>query len=155
MRADEIDDLRLERVSVLVFVHEHVPEAVGEIGRGLGGLLEEFEPVFEEVVVIDNVGGAFRLRVFFREERRALDDPIVLRKKARDDLVERELRVAGHGQQRVQRAGARMGLVLEECAVAGLDGVAQHALGFLGVENGERPRQADGLAMHPQRAMPD
>jgi hypothetical protein len=96
MRADEIDDLGLKRVGVLIFVDEDVAEAVGEIfARGLR-LFQEFEPVFEEVVVIDDVGGFLGLGVFFREERGAFDDRFVLRKETRDDLVEGKLGVARH-----------------------------------------------------------
>ena len=55
----------------------------------------------------------------------------------------------------MQRAGPRVGLVLEERAVRGLDGIAEHPLGLLGVEDGERAREPNRLAMRAQRAMAD
>src|SRR4051812_4409571 len=48
-----------------------------------------------------------------------------------------------------------MGFVLEEGLVGVLDGVAQNAFGFLGVEDRERAREADGLAVHAERAVAD
>ncbi len=115
----------------------------------------ELEPVIEEVVVVEDGGGTLGLGVFFREERDAFDDAFVLGEEARDGLGERELGVARHREDGVQRAGLRVGLVLEEGLVASIDGVAEDALGFLGIENGERAREADGLAVHAERAMAD
>ena len=71
----------------------------------------------------------------------------------RDGVVERTLRVAGEGQDVEERAGAGVGLVLEEDLVLGLDGLLEERLGLVGVEDGEVARQADGLAVDPERAV--
>ena len=96
VRADEIDDLGLDDVGILILVNEDVAETVDEILAGCGGFLQEFEPVFEQVVVVEDVGGAFGLGVFFCEERDAFDDGFVLGVETRDGLGERELGVPRH-----------------------------------------------------------
>jgi hypothetical protein len=54
-----VDDLGLERVGVLILVDEDVAEALGKMLGDLGGLAEELEPKFEQIVVIDDVLLAF------------------------------------------------------------------------------------------------
>ena len=155
VRADEIDDLGLDDVGILILVDEDVAETVDEVLAGGRGFLEEFEPVFEQVVVVEDVGGAFGLGVFFGEERDAFDDGFVLGVETRDGLGKRELGVARHREQRVQRARLGVGLVLEKSAVGRLDGVAQDAFGLLGVEDRKRAREADRFAVHAKGAMAD
>ena len=109
----------------------------------------------EEIVVVDDVGLFFLFGVFFGEVGEAIGDALVLREETGDDLGERELGVARHREDGVERAGARVGLVLEEGLVGVVDGVAEDALGLLGVEDGEGAGEPDGVAVHAERAMAD
>jgi hypothetical protein len=51
--------------------------------------------------------------------------------------------------------GPRVGLVLEEELVLGLDHLLQEPLGLLGVQDREGAREPDRLAEHPQRPVAD
>ena len=153
VRGEPVHDLGLDGVGVLVFVHQHVAEAVGEIRGHLGGVGQELEPELEQVVVVHDVLRALLLGIGGVESREAVADVGVLREVSRDRLGERELGVAREGEDVEQRAGAGVGLVLEEQLVLGLDGLLEEGLGLVGVEDGEILRQPDRLAVDPERAV--
>jgi hypothetical protein len=106
VRGNEVDDLRLERVGVLVFVDEDVAEAAREILGDAGGFFEEEEPVFEEVVVIDDVLIVFFLCVGGGEGGDGVFDFGVLREKFLDGVGDGALGVAREGEEREERRGA-------------------------------------------------
>ncbi len=137
VRGEGVHDLGLDRVGVLVFVHEHVAETLGEIGGDVGGLFEQVEPEFEQVVVVENGLGAFFLGVSGGERREQVLDLRILRKVALDGLGEGFLGVAREGENAEERTGLGVGFVLKEQLVFGFDDLLEERLGFVGVEDGE------------------
>ena len=130
-------NLGLERVGVLVLVDQRVAEALLEVGRHVRRGPEQLEPVFQEVVVIDDRLPAFALAVGRGEPADQTGQGFVLRVEARDGLAQPALGVAREADDFEERAGARVSLVLEEHLVLFLDRLPQEAVGLLRVENGE------------------
>jgi hypothetical protein len=155
VRGEFVHYLGLDGVGVLVFVDEDVAEAVVEILGDVGGVGQELQPEFEQVVIVADLVLALLLLVGGGELREAVADLAVLREVALDGVVEGELGVAGEGEDAEERAGARVGLLLEEGLVDGLDGLLEEGLGLVGVEDGEVLGQADGVAEHAEGAVAD
>ena len=82
-----------------------------------------------------------------------MGDVAVLGEVLRYGVGERQLRVAREGEHAEERAGARVGLVLEEELVARFYRLLEERLGLVGVEDGEILRELDGLAVHAQGAV--
>ena len=116
-----VDDLGLERVGVLILVDEDVAETVGEVLGDLGGVGEELEPELEQIVVIDDVLLALFLGVGGGKRGETVRDFRVLGKLIRHGFGERELSVAREGEDAEERAGPRVGLILEKHFVLRLD----------------------------------
>ena len=150
-----VHDLGLERVGVLILVHEDVAETVGEVLGDLGGVGEELEPEFEQVVVVHDVLLALLLGIGGGEGREAVGDLAVLGELVGDRLGEGKLGVAGEREDAEERAGAGVGLVLEEHFILRLDDLLEEGFGLVGIEDGEILRQPDGLAVHTEGAVAD
>ena len=121
VRGEFVDDLGLERVGVLILVDEDVAETVGEVLGDLGGVGEELEPELEQIVVIDDVLLALFLGVGGGKRGETVRDFRLLGELIRHGFGERELSVAREGEDAEERAGPRVGLILEKHFVLRLD----------------------------------
>ena len=133
-RGQAVDELRLDGVGVLVFVHEHVAETGGVVVRHLRVLLEETQCEDEQIVEVHRVVLALGLGVTLRhgEELRGVHG--VLEEGVLQDGLEVALRVGGLADERGDDLllGEVLGVFdqLLEAAVEQREGVRA-------VENGE------------------
>ena len=155
VRTDEVDDLRLQGVGVLVFVHQRVAEALLEVARHVGRGPEHLEPVLEEIVVIDDALLPFAFAIGHGESNDEIGELLVLGIETRDCLAERALGVARKTDDLEQRAGPRMRLFLEEAPVLFVGHLTEEALRFVGVEDGEGAGETHDLAVDAQDLVPD
>jgi hypothetical protein len=109
--------------------------------------------VLEEVVVVADLLLALLQIIGLCERGEPVADLRIVREIPLDRRLERQLRVARERDDPEERARPRAGLVLEEGPVQGLDHLLQEPLRLLGVEDRERPREADRLAVHPEGAV--
>jgi hypothetical protein len=143
-----VDDLRLQRIGVLVFIDQHVVEQLAD-GRSPGGIAQQRVPVQQQVVVIQRGGGFLAIDVG-AEQPGQLVRPVAAPGK----------RVGQHPaelQPGVDAAAVdiQAGPLVRE-PLLGLDQPqfgADHAhqvLGVAAVEDRELARQSDRLAEAPQ-----
>ena len=68
-RGEQVNQVALELVGVLIFVHQNELEAALVMFAHLGVLLQQLEPEREQVVKVHRVGRAFAFDVALRQVR--------------------------------------------------------------------------------------
>ena len=153
--SNRVHDLGLEPIGILVLVHQHMAEALGEIAGGFGRAAQKQEPEFEQVVVVEHIGSPLPFSVPRREACHLLRQALVLGKEAGYGFGEGSLHVARERDHVVERARTRMGLILEKSPVRLVHRFAQQAFRFARIHDGEGTGQADRLAVDAEGAVPD
>ena len=109
VRAEELDDLGLQRIGVLILVHEHVGELPPHGFPGVG-VEEKLAPVKEQVVEVQHALGCLPVAVGREEPLQVGDVPLAPGKFLLDDLHDRPPRVDagrvdGHARRLLGKQG--------------------------------------------------
>ena len=142
-------DARLQRVGVLVLVDEHVVEPLADLGAGRR-VLEQPEPVEQDVVVVEHAGGELALDVLAAQPLQVV---LVLQapgERRAQHVAERPLRVHGAA------VDVHAGPLLREPAVGARQAElrahdAHEVLGVAAVEDREPGVERDRRAVQAQQ----
>ena len=149
-----VDDVALEPVGVLVFVHEDVIVGGRQLRRGLGALVEQALPHQEEVVVVARVAEPFPFAVALEDRNDLRLDLGKVRRMLGEDLRERAARV-----DRV-RVEIEQDVALGEAPLERRDLPIrrrgfEHLAGVLGVEDREVRPEAEAASEAAQQPVAD
>ena len=155
VHAKDIDDVGLEAVCVLKLVDEDVFEALLVDCGDVRVFAQEFQEVFEQVVVVDHLllelGGLIGFKNVGDLLRHAVEE---------GEMIVSFVVNAAAGVARVadhigDDFGLRVVLALDKLWVDGVDGVFEKALGLAFVENCVVALESDRLPVHAEDALGD
>ena len=126
-----IDNFGLKGVSILVFVYKRMAEAFVVVLLDFGSDLHEFEPIDEQVVVVDHLLLSFAFGVHIRERLDTIGEFVVLRKVMDDRFFDGAARVASHADDRGKRARFWVSLIFEEGGIYGFDCAFEDRFSFV------------------------